>query len=276
MCRARPCACRGDALGRTGGAIPSPVRTRALDELVARRVAFLTDYQNAAYAQRYAALVERVRRADNLPAGKGELARAVANAWFKLLAAKDEWEVARLYTSTAFRQELEQHFEGTSPSAITSAAGRSRARTRNRPAREARSRPLAAQGLWPDGRDFADCAVACSIRSASVPSVSLRGALIQQYQADIDRVLSGLSSCELRNFGADRRSAMSIRGYGHIKQAAADSAARERERLWQEFAYPGIELRGSVERAGLFHERVRYRSASVHVAHLCHYGGAVT
>ncbi|MCG8691066.1 MAG: indolepyruvate ferredoxin oxidoreductase family protein, partial [Minwuiales bacterium] len=70
-----------------------------LDSLVKRRAAFLTDYQDAAYATRYTALVDRVAEAEQSRAkGRRGLAEAVARNYFKLMAYKDEYEVARLYT----------------------------------------------------------------------------------------------------------------------------------------------------------------------------------
>ncbi len=87
--------------------------SRSLDELIARRRAFLVDYQDAAYADRYTDLVARVRSAENLKApGSTALTEAVARYYFKLLAYKDEYEVARLYTSGEFQRRLQQQFEG--------------------------------------------------------------------------------------------------------------------------------------------------------------------
>ena len=70
---------------------------------VERRVKFLTDYQNAAYAARYRGLVEKAKAAEAARApGKCGLADAVARYLFKLMAYKDEYEVARLYTDGSF------------------------------------------------------------------------------------------------------------------------------------------------------------------------------
>jgi indolepyruvate ferredoxin oxidoreductase len=87
--------------------------SQTLDERVARRVEFLTGYQNADYAARYRALVERVREAENARAkGHSGLADAVAQYYFKLLAYKDEYEVARLYTDGQFEAKIRNTFEG--------------------------------------------------------------------------------------------------------------------------------------------------------------------
>ena len=82
------------------------------DAIVARSVACLTDYQDAAYASRYKALVDRAIEAEASKGLDDRFSTAVARYYFKLLAIKDEFEVARLYTSEAFKRELEATFEG--------------------------------------------------------------------------------------------------------------------------------------------------------------------
>ena len=89
---------------------PDAPRCETFDDIVADRMARLTAYQDAAYAQRYLELVTRVRQADS--GADQALSRAVARYYFKLLAYKDEYEVARLYSEPAFRQALEAQFEG--------------------------------------------------------------------------------------------------------------------------------------------------------------------
>ena len=88
-------------------------KAETLDELVARRVRFLTEYQNEAYAQRYAERVEKVAAAEHAIGGDGiPLAETVARYYFKLLAVKDEYEVMRLWSSDAFMRQIETEFEG--------------------------------------------------------------------------------------------------------------------------------------------------------------------
>jgi indolepyruvate ferredoxin oxidoreductase len=83
----------------------APRFSQSLDEMVARRVAFLTAYQNAAYAGRYRGLVDRAREAEAARApGKSGLAEAVARYLFKLMAYKDEYEVARLHAEHTLAQ----------------------------------------------------------------------------------------------------------------------------------------------------------------------------
>ena len=85
----------------------------SLDEIIARRAEFLTAYQDAAYAKRYTDLVAKVRVAETqkLPASTA-LTEAVARYYFKLLAIKDEYEVARLYSNGDFVKRVAQQFEG--------------------------------------------------------------------------------------------------------------------------------------------------------------------
>ena len=86
-------------------------KRETVDSLVQRRVEFLTGYQNAAYAASYQAFVQRVRERE-APFGKSSLTEAVARNLFKLMAYKDEYEVARLHSDTAFHARLAKQFEG--------------------------------------------------------------------------------------------------------------------------------------------------------------------
>ncbi len=87
--------------------------SESLDEAIDRRVRFLTDYQDAAYAARYRNLVDRVRQVESQRTpGRTDLTEAVARNYIKVLAYKDEYEVARLYTDGAFLKQLRETFEG--------------------------------------------------------------------------------------------------------------------------------------------------------------------
>jgi len=84
-----------------------------LEAVVERRVAYLAAYQDERYAARYRTRVDAVSRAEaNALPGNARLARTVAENYFKLLAYKDEYEVARLYTSGEFEEKLRRQFEG--------------------------------------------------------------------------------------------------------------------------------------------------------------------
>ena len=87
-------------------------KRETVDTLVQRRVAFLTDYQNAAYADQYRAFVAKVQLAESSAVGKTALTETVARHLFKLMAYKDEYEVARLHTDRSFLDRVNGMFEG--------------------------------------------------------------------------------------------------------------------------------------------------------------------
>jgi len=99
------------------GAGPSPEDLPAedLDEIIARREAYLVGYQSRRYARAFRRVVERARTAEAAAMGSGEtrLTEAVARGLYKLMAIKDEYEVARLYTDGRFARRLAERFEGT-------------------------------------------------------------------------------------------------------------------------------------------------------------------
>ncbi|OJY97174.1 MAG: indolepyruvate ferredoxin oxidoreductase [Lysobacterales bacterium 63-13] len=101
------------SLPRGAEALDDLAISSSLDEQIARRIEFLTGYQNAGYARKYQALIDKVRRVEQqkTPAFTS-LTQAVARYAFKLMAYKDEYEVARLYTSGDFEKKIRETFEG--------------------------------------------------------------------------------------------------------------------------------------------------------------------
>jgi len=99
-------------MGPSESTAPAPTD---LDALIAHRAGLLTAYQNARYAERYRALVEKVRAAEQAVVPRGAplaVTASVAHAYAKLLAYKDEYEVGRLYTDGTFQRALQAQFEG--------------------------------------------------------------------------------------------------------------------------------------------------------------------
>ncbi|CAO3404140.1 indolepyruvate ferredoxin oxidoreductase family protein [Azospirillum palustre] len=117
-----PANLRAFAFGRLAAHRPELLATLGAEEeapatdlagIVERRAAFLADYQDRAYADRYRALVERARQAETRVApGSTALAEAVARSAFTLMAYKDEYEVARLHSDPAFAKSLKDRFDG--------------------------------------------------------------------------------------------------------------------------------------------------------------------
>ena len=111
----RRAACDPGSVRRAARGKPQPQHlvSATLDDGIARRVAFLTDYQDASYANGYADLVNLVRAAEGAARpGSEVLTEAVAKTLFRLMAYKDEYEVARLYTDTGFLESIADRFEG--------------------------------------------------------------------------------------------------------------------------------------------------------------------
>ncbi len=95
----------------TGSALSGEhLADETLDTLIARRRAFLVDYQNEALATRFGELVERARRSETAVGGQGLFTAALARSYFKLLSYKDEYEVARLHTHKEFTDSVQAEF----------------------------------------------------------------------------------------------------------------------------------------------------------------------
>jgi len=95
-------------LGEAASASQDAAQTTGVEDFAARRCTDLTAYKDATYASRYSSQVRRVQAA-----GMGyEATMAVARGLYKLLAVKDEWEVARLYSKPSFREGLADVFDG--------------------------------------------------------------------------------------------------------------------------------------------------------------------
>ena len=199
------------------------------DELVAQREAFLIDYQNDAYARRYRSFVDRVLRIECERTRKpAELATAVARNYFKLLAYKDEYEVARLHTMHQFRSELASVFEDGY-----------RIRYQLAPPLLARTDPLTGQprkmefGSWM-GSVFKVLARLKGLRGTSIDPFGytverrLDRQLIKDYEARIEMILSGLND-ERHALAVElARLPEQIRGFGHVR-ARNVAAARKGE-----------------------------------------------
>jgi indolepyruvate ferredoxin oxidoreductase len=99
-------------LAQAADRVPAQAVPETLDEILAHRKAFLTAYQNATYADRYAGRVAQVRAWEQQKFGDDEITRTVARGYAKLLAYKDEYEVARLHADPAFVASLRARFEG--------------------------------------------------------------------------------------------------------------------------------------------------------------------
>ena len=108
-------AAEPDRVETLSGETVKKLETRKLsfDDFIKERIIDLTAYQNADYAGRFRAWLYKVRKAEEAAGGYNrELEEVVARSLFKLMAYKDEYEVARLYSTSRFRQKLKSQFDG--------------------------------------------------------------------------------------------------------------------------------------------------------------------
>ena len=200
-------------------------------QLIERHVHFLTEYDNAAYAQRYRRLVDRVAVLDQQLQANERLTKAVALSYFKLLAIKDEWEVARLYASDSFAQQLQSTFDGDFKlhfhvgawpfARKDSATGKIRKRELGpwvMSAFKIMNKLRGLRGSWLDPfRNNAEHQLAHQ--------------LLEEYERDIEDLLAQPRKRPLDQALKLAALPQSIRGYGHVREAAAKKAAAERAGL---------------------------------------------
>ncbi len=193
-----------------------------LEAMIGRRAAFLADYQNDAYAQRYRDRLDALRTTLS-PAAM----RAVARSLFKFMAYKDEFEVARLHTDPRFEAELKQHFEGDFSVSYHFAPPILHRGT------DARGRPSKqAFGAWmtPALRVLARMK---GLRGTVLnpfgyhAEARMHRDLLGWYEALLDRVAAAWSP-DTENACIEIISACDeIRGYGPVRQQAADRVRQE-------------------------------------------------
>ena len=209
--------------------------SRDLDELVERRTKFLAGYQDERYAARYRALVDRVREVEKDKVNASKLTEAVARYYAKLLAYKDEYEVARLYTDGDFRRKIEGMFEGDYRMVFHLA-----------PPLLARKDPLTGEprkmrfGPWTMGL----FRVLSKLKFMRGTPFDIFGysderrterALIAEYEATIERLLAGLTP---QNHALALQIASipeEIRGFGHIKERNLGPARKKWEQLLAQY-----------------------------------------
>ena len=210
-------------------------RKPTLDAMVSDRIAFLTAYHDAAYAHRYAQLVERVRAVEGRDRGTLLLTQAVAANLFKLMAYKDEYEVARLYTNGRFRDTLAQQFEGKPVLRFHLAPpilGR----------RDAEGRPVKTSfGPW---MEHALRMLARFRRLRGTPfdpfgrswERRMERQLIEDYRRSIEDLVERWSDIDFDAALALARLPEQIRGYGHVKQESMVAARVRWQALEQQLA----------------------------------------
>ncbi|HRL54429.1 MAG TPA: indolepyruvate ferredoxin oxidoreductase family protein, partial [Acidovorax temperans] len=214
------------------------VKKPALADMIAKRVDFLTGYQNAAYAADYQAFVQKVQAAEAQLGTTTRLTEAVARYLFKLMAYKDEYEVARLHTDKAFMDKIAAQFEGDFKLVHHLAPPLSAAKNEKG---ELVKKPY---GPWIRNA-FGLLAKMKGLRGTAFDIFGkteerrTERALIVEYRACIDELLAGLTADKLALAVEIARIPEDIRGYGHVKERHLKAARAKWNGLMAQWRSPG-------------------------------------
>ena len=211
-------------------------KRETLDHIIARRVEFLTDYQNAAYAGDYQAFVDKVRAAET-PLGKTLLTETVARYLFKLMAYKDEYEVARLHAETGFQERVAAMFEGDFKINFHLAPPMIARRNDKGELQKRKFGPAMLKG-------FKLLAKLKGLRGTAFDVFGRTGerkterALIRQYRGSIERVLASLAAGNHALAVEIACIPEQIKGFGHVKERNLAAARVQWDRLLQQWSDP--------------------------------------
>ena len=201
-----------------------------LDTVIKRRVDYLTAYQDADYAAQYTALVNRVRSTENALGLGNKLTTAVAKYYFKLMAYKDEYEVARLYTDGQFTDKLKQQFEGDFSLKFNIAPPLFSKK-------DAQGHLIKAQyGSWM-WHAFGLLAKLKGLRGTKfdvfgyTQERQAERAMIADYRTTIEQLLSNLTADSLDTAIAVANLPEKVRGFGHVKEKAMQAYQLEKASL---------------------------------------------
>ncbi|HKR86868.1 MAG TPA: indolepyruvate ferredoxin oxidoreductase family protein [Phenylobacterium sp.] len=223
-------------LGRKAAFAPENLATptptiQSVDELIRHRAEELTAYQDAAYARRYLDRVEAVRRAE-ARLGSETLTRAVAANLYKLMAVKDEYEVARLYSDGRFAALREATLEGGKAKVLLSPPLLAPKDAEGRPRKMA-------FGGWMLTHGFPALARLKVLRGTPLDPFGwtaerkMERGLLADYEEGVDRLVGGLTSDRLPLAVQIAEIPRQIRGFGHVKEASVGPAKIAEARLWE-------------------------------------------
>ena len=225
------------------GTVREDAPPEGLDALIERRSADLAAYQNAAYAARYRALVARVREAERVRApGREGLGEAVARAYHKLLAYKDEYEVARLFTDGRFRRQVDAQFEGGVGLRFSLAPPLF---ARRDPETGTLQKRVYGPWMLPA---FRLLAAFKGLRGTALDPFGHTAerrrerALIGAYEATVETLVAGLESDNHALAVEIADVPLAMRGFGHVKEANIDCAQEREAQLLAAFRAPAPQM----------------------------------
>ncbi len=220
-------------------AVQTFVPLEDLDAIVAHRVQLLSGYQNPAYSQRYTALVDAVRAAEaGVRPGSQALSKAVARHFAKLMAYKDEYEVARLHSLPSLKASLQATFSGDVKVKYNLA-----------PPLFSRRDPATGHlikrefGAWM-GTAFTLLKHLKVLRGTPFDVFGhtaerrMERGLIDHYEAVLRELLPTLSDDNFDTALALANLPSQVRGYGHVKEASVEKVQAQQEELLRQYRYP--------------------------------------
>ena len=207
-----------------------------LEGMVARRVEFLTAYQNSAYADSYRVFVDRVRAAE-APLGKTLLTEMVARYLFKLMAYKDEYEVARLHAETGFAAKVATLFEGDFKIHFHLAPPLLARRNEKGELQKMKFGPAMMTGFRLLAKFRGLRGTALDVFGRTEERRTER-ALIQQYRESLEQVMASLGEGNHALAVEIARIPEQIKGFGHVKERNLAAARLQWDRLQQQWSTP--------------------------------------
>ncbi|HRN76638.1 indolepyruvate ferredoxin oxidoreductase family protein [Ottowia sp.] len=224
------------ALSSSGAKVIEFRKRDSLETVIARRVEFLTGYQNAAYAETYREFVAQVQQAES-KLGKTQLSEAVARYLFKLMAYKDEYEVARLHSDPAFLKRIGEMFEGDYTLNYHLAPPMTAARNEKGELVKKKYGPSML-------RNFRLLARMKGLRGTPLDVFGrtderrTERALIRQYRTSIEELLHSLSAGNHAIAVEIARIPDQIKGYGHVKERNLKAARMRWDELMTQYRQP--------------------------------------
>ncbi len=219
-------------------------RTQTLDDIVKKRVELLTAFQNADYANQYKTFVDQVRVKEATLGSSTRLTEAVARYYYKLMAYKDEYEVARLYTTGAFAEKVANMFEGDYKMKFHLAPPMF-SKT------DAEGHLVKKEfGPWMM-KAFGVLAKFKGVRGTALDVFGytaerkMERALIKEYHATVGGLLAKLNADNLSQAVAIASIPEDIRGYGHVKERHLKAAKAKEATLLASFGTPSGENRAA-------------------------------
>ncbi len=235
----RRCAVQPEQVLRLVGSAGERPEPPSLDALIADREQRLTGYQNSEYAARYRQQVERVRAADPRAAAADSITMAAARQLYRLMAYKDEYEVARLYSDGEFRRKLDSQFTGDFELRFNLAPpmlGKRDPHTGLPVKQEFGPWIMTAFGWLAHLRFLRGTAFDPFGRTAERRQ---ERADIEEYSRLLDTLMAGLNEDNYPVALELARSAAKLRGFGHIKDRNRAELAVRQEELLREFRGEG-------------------------------------